>query len=51
MVIAMNFIMIMFVKQGCLSKWLSPRKKVKKGAHRVFREGWEIEMASAQCYM
>ena len=38
---------ILFVKQGCLSKWLSPHKKEKKGQHRGLREPWEIEMASA----
>ena len=39
--------MILFVKQGCLSEWLSPHKKEKKGQHRPLREPWEIEKASA----
>ena len=46
--------MTISVKQGHLSKWLSPRKKVKKGAHRELREGWQIEMASTLvevCYV
>lgn len=37
-------VMIMFAKQGCLSKWLSPRKKRKKGQHKELREPVNVKM-------